>query len=94
MDVGENPAQKPPAVTLALLSAWGAPPALQEALGGLWVPGNEEKEGKTLRIEATMNSKESELSPGVWLCRGVLAVQSPWEMKRENVLEQGHLFTL
>lgn len=39
-------------------------------------------------------AKECELRPGVWLCGGILALKSPWEVKWENVLEQGHLFTL
>lgn len=77
MDVGEaqqrNSCSPGPALHRILqqclwpcFGASSAPGELQlphrEALGGLWVPGNQEKEGETLRSEAP--AKESELSPG------------------------------
>lgn len=34
-----------------------------------------------------------ELGSRVWAFRGVLVLKSPWEVRWENMLEQGRLFT-
>lgn len=100
MDVGGNPggscpAQKPPAVALEPAQHLGSSSC---PAGRLWVGFGfleiRRRRGKSSGERPQHTAKESELSPGLWLCRGILALKSPWEVKWENVLEQGHLFTL